>query len=528
MKNDLILSTLALLMLGLLLTLTPARAQTPAAQPEPDAPLTEPAPATEEASPPGTPPPAPSPPSDGLVRLNFRGAPLDMVLDHLSEAAGFIILKETDVEGTVDVWSNQPLNQDEAVDLLNAVLFQNGYAAIRQGRMLRIVGRDEAKRRDIPVRSGRDPEAIPRTDEMVTQIIPVRYANALLLTQDLTPLLPSYATLTANESGNALVLTDTQANIRRMAEIVAALDTSIASISTIRVFPLRYADAKQLAEAVKALFEAPEDNNRGRGRDRREEFFARFRGGGDRGEDNGPVATGTSVARQAASRVVAMPDERINALIVAAPDEYIPSIEQLVREIDVSVADITELRVFPLRNSDPVEMAQLLDELFSDEGEENQGGEVRFRGPFPFDRGRDRGGRNNNEPDTSERMKKQSQVVSVADPRTSSLIVSAASTLMPQIADMIEQLDSSSARKQKVYVYPLENADVTQVEQILRDMFERGNMQGNRARSTANQNSALSNRQQNQNTLGNSGFNNSGFGGGGLGTGGGGGGQTFR
>ena len=121
-------------------------------------------------------------------------------------------------------------------------------------------------------------------------------------------------------------------------------------------------------------------------------------------------------------------------------------------------------------------------------------------------------------------MKKLGRVHVVADSRTSSLVVSAASELMPQIEGMIMQLDGSPAKKQKVYVYSLENADVVQVEQILRDMFERSNTQQNRNRSTANQDSALSNRQNQQNSLGTggatSGFRNSGFGNsGGLGTG---------
>ena len=54
---------------------------------------------------------------------------------------------------------------------------------------------------------------------------------------------------------SAIILTDTQTNIHRIAEIVSALDTSISSISEIKVFPLVYADAKQLAEVVKGLFE---------------------------------------------------------------------------------------------------------------------------------------------------------------------------------------------------------------------------------------------------------------------------------
>src|SRR6266852_9732286 len=55
------------------------------------------------------------------LRLNFRGVPLEMVLNYLSDAAGFIIVLDTKVEGKVDVWSNQPLNKDEAVDLLNTI-----------------------------------------------------------------------------------------------------------------------------------------------------------------------------------------------------------------------------------------------------------------------------------------------------------------------------------------------------------------------------------------------------------------------
>ncbi len=52
------------------------------------------------------------------LRLNFRGVSLDTVLSYLSDAAGFIIVLETKVEGKVDVWSNQPLSKDEAVNLL--------------------------------------------------------------------------------------------------------------------------------------------------------------------------------------------------------------------------------------------------------------------------------------------------------------------------------------------------------------------------------------------------------------------------
>src|SRR5204863_7681874 len=136
------------------------------------------------------------------LRLNFRGVPLDMVLNYLSDAAGFIVVMESEPKGKVDVWSNQPLTKNEAVDLLNTILNRNGYAAIRNDRTLKIVNREDAKTRNIPGRSGSDPEAIPKTEEMITQVLPVRHANAAHLTRDLQPLLPNYATLTANDSAS--------------------------------------------------------------------------------------------------------------------------------------------------------------------------------------------------------------------------------------------------------------------------------------------------------------------------------------
>ncbi|HVR36284.1 MAG TPA: secretin N-terminal domain-containing protein [Methylomirabilota bacterium] len=466
------------------------------------------APATEPNSPARTEPvprdtstrPAANSESEPELRLNFRGVPLEMVLDHLSDAAGFIIVLETKIEGEVDVWSNQPLSRDEAVDLLNTILNRKGYTAIRNGRILTIVDREDAKQRDLPVKTGNDPEAIPRSDEMITQVIPVRYANALQLTKDLQPLLPSYSTLTANESGNALVLTDTQSNIRRMVEIVRALDTSISSISTIRVFPLQYADSKQLAEAVKQLFQPPQQSEN----DQRARIMNRFRRGPGGDDDGGTAGTGDDLARQAASRVVAVADERYNALVVSAPDEFVPAIEQLVTELDVQIEDITELRVFPLANADPVEMAAVLTGLFQDNTQtENNRTPVRFgRG------GNNQRGGNNNAETPSERMKQQNRVVAIADPRTQSVIVSASGQLMEQIGQMIEQLDSNSARKQKVFVYSLENADVQSVQETLRTLFESQNNINTRRNNQNNQNNnALNNRAtQNQNQQGNTGI----------------------
>jgi general secretion pathway protein D len=219
-------------------------------------------------------------PTEKGLRFNFQGVPLDTVLDYLSKEAGFVIIRETDVTGRVDVRSHQSVSKDEAVDLLNTILHHKGYAAIRNGRTLTIVSRDDAKTRDIPVRKGNEPAQIPKSDEMVTHIIPVRYADAVQLVENITPLLPAYATVTANQSSNAIVLTDTQTSIRRVAEIVKALDTSISEVSTLKVFTLENADATEVATLINTVFQTDSAGGSSAADNRRRirEFFAGMQG----------------------------------------------------------------------------------------------------------------------------------------------------------------------------------------------------------------------------------------------------------
>ena len=60
----------------------------------------------------------------------------------------------------------------------------------------------------------------------------------------------------------------------------------------------------------------------------------------------------------------------------------------------------------------------------------------------------------------------------MADPRTSSVAVTASKDMMEQIASMVEQLDQDSPRVPHVSVVHLENGDPQQVQQVLQDMFQ--------------------------------------------------------
>lgn len=423
------------------------------------------------------------------MRLNFRGVPLEMVLDYFSEAAGFIIVPKVDIRGRVDVWSNDPLTKDEAIDVLNNVLSRNGYAAFRADRTLNIINKDEISRRPLPTKNDADPEKIPATETMVTQIIAIKFISAEQVIKNLESLLPTSAILSANAGANALIITDTQVNIKRVAEIIKALDTPVASVSAIRVFTLKYADAKALSTVVKDLFAATDSRSGGAaqgGVNPMQQMFSRFGGGGGPGGGRagsgagGAGGAGGNGGRVSTPKVVASADELSNSLIVSAPEDCMTMIEDVVKQVDVPVEDVTEIKVFRLKYASADDTATMLKNLFPDTSTQanNRGGTTGgggFRGGFfgggTTGGGAAPGGTTGAAGGQSQRALKQNKVVAVADNRTTSVIVTASPTLMEQITGMINQLDSDPSKQQKVFVIPVENADPAQIQQILQSLF---------------------------------------------------------
>ncbi len=131
------------------------------------------------------------------------------------------------------------------------------------GRTLKVTTLALAKKGDIPVRFGADPELIPETDDLVTQIVPVRSVDAVKLKTDLQPLVGSDADLASNGGSNSIIITDTSANVRRVVTIIASLDKKDALESGIRVRQLKYADATAAAKLITDIFKTPDQQAQG-------------------------------------------------------------------------------------------------------------------------------------------------------------------------------------------------------------------------------------------------------------------------
>jgi len=358
------------------------------------------------------------------------------VLEYLSEATGLVILQDAPIEGRVTVISQQPISTDEAVALLEAVLKGKGYAAIQTGRTLKIVPLERAAKENLPVFLGNDPSQIPISDRLVTQVIPVRYADATKLRTDLAPLIPDTATLSSNAASNTLVLVDSQANIRRIVEIVRAVDEHMAGVADVKVFQLEYADARNVARVISDLFEQEDQGGGESGRQFIPEPLRRMMGGGPGGRGGRGDRGDGEAGRQ--QRVIATADDATNTLVVSAPPDLMPLIESVVEELDSNPNEEESFFIYPLKNADAKNLEEVLNAIFS---ETTTTGATRGGTTGP-------GGRTSPFQRSSSMQRVSStvgdmvgEVYCIADEDTNSLIVRTLNKHFDRIKEMLAELD---------------------------------------------------------------------------------------
>lgn len=370
------------------------------------------------------------------ILLNFKDASVDAVLDYLSDATGLVIVQETRVTGRITVTSRRPINTEEAIALIDTVLKEKGYAAVRVGRNLKIVPFSHASKENIPVHTGGDPEKIPIADKLVTQIIPIKYADATRLKSELSPLISSEATVSVNAASNSLILIDTQAHIRRIAEVIQALDRHMSGVTEVKVYPLTYADASSTASLITDLFKQ-EQQQSSRRRSGGPPFMRFFRG---RGRDSSSRDGGGSTSPRE-QRVIASADTRTNTVVVSAPPDLLEVIGGIIKELDANPSEEQSVFIYPLKNAQAANLETVLNSIFSDTytaGRTTGAAGSLGRGSSRF--------RSSNMTAAAQRVAAESgdlvgQVYVVADEDTNSLLVRAPSKHFDTVKEMLAELD---------------------------------------------------------------------------------------
>ncbi|MCX8038762.1 MAG: hypothetical protein N3D11_17260 [Candidatus Sumerlaeia bacterium] len=255
-------------------------------------------------------------------------------------------------------------------------------------------------------------------------------------------------TAVADERSNSVIVSAPEEMIPLIEALIQDIENITTGTTQVRVFPLQYAYARDMATVFTDLFR--EQSSSGRG-------------------------------SSSVQRAVAVADERTNSVVVSAPEDIMRTIERIVKEVDTMSEDVTELRVFMLQYAKAEDTAQMINDIF----EQRQSRTSSRNQPMPFGRGSfGFFGRSSSSSSSqqSERRLQEETVVAVADTRTNSVIVKAASEIMIQIEAMIKQIDENPAREKKVYVYSLGNADVSDLSTILQQLFPASSQGGGGAR----------------------------------------------
>ena len=188
--------------------------------------------------------------SNEPITLNFVNAEIEAVARTMAAITGRSIVVDPRVKGTISLSTDKPVPPAAAYNQFLATLRLSGFSVVDAGGLLKVVPEADAKLQGGAVSVGTPGPG----NQIVTQIFRLNYESAANLVPILRPLISPNNTINVNPGNNSLVITDYGDNLRRIAQIIAAMDVSNAT--DVEVIALKHAIAVDLAPLVLRLLES--------------------------------------------------------------------------------------------------------------------------------------------------------------------------------------------------------------------------------------------------------------------------------
>jgi len=188
------------------------------------------------------------------LTLTFNDTDITAVINAVSTLTGKNFIIDPRVKGKVTVITHQSMTKDEVYQVFLSVLKVHGFAAIQGNNVTKIVPEVSAKQDSI--------RTIGRAytkdgDELVTQVIQIKYVNAAQLVPILRPLIPQRGHLAAYTASNVLIISDSAANVARLNRIIRRIDQS--TNQEVDVITLENATAADVVRVIKQLKKPSKD-----------------------------------------------------------------------------------------------------------------------------------------------------------------------------------------------------------------------------------------------------------------------------
>jgi type II secretory pathway component GspD/PulD (secretin) len=397
------------------------------------------------------------------LSFHFKDASVDAVLKYVSSITGWIFVQEKQVAGSITAVSDTEVPTSKVLEFLNAALrpvdaiITNPVSpeVPKSGQVLKVQDLVEAMRRNLRIFQGVDPEVIPISPEIRTQIVPLKAMNVSEVQKELGELLKKIleadGQVAVSTYSNALILTGRSDCIRNAVRVLRLIDVSTSSELKMQTFTLTNADAGEAAKTLNEVF------NPGEATKAQQQMYAMQMGQQQKAPPARPLSKDTI-------RVVS--ETQTNSVIVLANDDNMAEIRHMIERLDKRGSATVKVKFYALKHSDATAVAKFIADLFSEPGSSGKGpSSGKSRGQlFVYDMyGR--------MVPHNESSGSALEVRVVADPRANKLVVAASEQRLIMIDAIVEELDQPVSDLIQLRIYKLRHAGAADTAAILKDLF---------------------------------------------------------
>ncbi len=210
-------------------------------------------------------PPAVQPPpqnratvvSRGTVSLNFDDADIYSVIQTVfGEILKYNYIIDARVKGRVTFRSVAPVAREKVLPLMEVILRLNGVAVIEESELYRIIPISDLSREPSEIKIGRKIIESELKGKAVLQIVPLNYVQSSEIVKLINPFVSANAVVVDVPKANHIIIADTDANVKRVLQLIEYFDAEVKDKKGVRVFVyhVQNTKAKDLVTMLQQIF----------------------------------------------------------------------------------------------------------------------------------------------------------------------------------------------------------------------------------------------------------------------------------
>ena len=186
------------------------------------------------------------------ISFDFDQVDIRVFIKFISELTNKNFIVDEKVRGKVTVISPKKISKKEAYRVFETILEVHGYSMVKAGNLTKIVPSASVRRMNIETKTNKRKYIKKANDEIVTQIIPLKYADVNDVKALFAPLVSKSGMILSYNPTNTLFLTDVYSNITRLLKILRQIDIKGVA-KEVTIIPLRHSDAKKVIKIVSTV-----------------------------------------------------------------------------------------------------------------------------------------------------------------------------------------------------------------------------------------------------------------------------------